>query len=65
MVPTFSVSDEPREAFVEMAFEVLDWRLQDYLLARLTVPEPSAFPASGDSMVGLETPEEEGHEQAG
>ncbi|MCY3890506.1 MAG: DEAD/DEAH box helicase family protein [bacterium] len=44
MVPTFSVSDERREAFVEMAFEVLDWRLQDYLLARLTVPEPSALP---------------------
>jgi len=48
-----------------MAFEILDWRLQDYLLARLTVPEPSAFPVSGGSMAGLETPEEESHEQAG
>ncbi len=65
MAPTFSVSVERREAFAEMAFEILDWRLQDYLLARLTVPEPSAFPVSGDSMVGLEAPEEEGHEQTG
>ena len=65
MVPTFSVSDERREAFEEMAFEILDWRLQDYLLARLTVPEPLAFPESGNSMVGHEMPEEEGQDQAG
>lgn len=65
MVPTFSVSDERQEAFVELAFEILDWRLQDYLLARLTVLEPSVLPVSGGSIVGHEMPEEEGQEEAG
>ncbi len=53
MAPTFSVSGERQEAFVEMALEIVAWRLQDYLLggnegieALPLPPEPEA-PASG------------------
>ncbi|MCY3578155.1 MAG: DEAD/DEAH box helicase family protein [bacterium] len=44
MVPTFLVSDERREAFVEMALEVVAWRLQNYLLDRGEGLGPSALP---------------------
>lgn len=44
MVPTFSVSDERREAFVEMALEIVAWRLQDYLLNGGEGLGPSALP---------------------
>lgn len=53
MAPTFSVSGERRETFVEMALEIVAWRLQDYLLggnegigALPLPPEPQA-PATG------------------
>ena len=45
MVPTFSVPDDQRSAFVEMAFEIVDWRLQDYLLGSKAVPKPSVMPS--------------------
>ena len=44
MVPTFSVSDERREAFMEMAFEIVEWRLQTYLLNGGERLRPSATP---------------------
>ena len=44
MVPTFSVPDDHRSAFVEMAFEIVDWRLQIYLLASTAVPKPTVMP---------------------
>ncbi|WP_419928137.1 helicase-related protein [Candidatus Poriferisocius sp.] len=44
MVPSFLVSDERREAFVEMALEVVAWRLQNYLLDRGEGLGPSALP---------------------
>lgn len=44
MVPTFSVSDERRESFVEMALEIVVWRLQNYLLNRGEGLGPSALP---------------------
>ncbi len=53
MAPTFLVSGERREAFVEMALEILAWRLQDYLLGgnegieALTLPPEPEAPASG------------------
>jgi len=65
MAPTFSVVKDSQEAFKELAFEVVDWRLQEYLLASTAIPEPSAFPVSGDSIVGPDTSEDEGQEQAG
>lgn len=44
MVPTFSVSDEQREAFAELALEIVDWRLQTYLLNVGEGLGPSALP---------------------
>ena len=44
MVPTFSVSDELREAFAELALEIVDWRLQNYLLNGGEGLGPSALP---------------------
>ncbi len=53
MAPTFSVSGERWEAFVEMALEIVAWRLQDYLLGSngsigaLSLPLKPQVPASG------------------
>ena len=55
MVPAFSVADERREAFMDMAREIVAWRLQDYLLNKGDALAPPAFllpsspeaPASG------------------
>ena len=53
MAPTFSVSSERREAFVEMALEIVAWRLQDYLLGgngsigALPLPSEPQVPTSG------------------
>lgn len=53
MAPTFSVSGERREAFLEMALEIVTWRLQDYLLGgnggigALPLPSELQAPASG------------------
>lgn len=44
MAPTFSVSHERREGFVEMALEIVAWRLQNYLLDRGGGLGPSALP---------------------
>ncbi len=44
MLPTFSVSDHNQAAFEEMAFEIVDWRLQNYLMASTAVPQASAMP---------------------
>ncbi len=44
MAPTFSVPQERRDVFVEMATEIVAWRLQDYLMSRSEVPAPSALP---------------------
>lgn len=44
MVPMPLVSDERREAFVEMALEIVAWRLQNYLLDRGEGLGPSALP---------------------
>lgn len=65
MVPTFSVSDERREAFVEMALEIVAWRLQDYLLASTAISEPSAMPSSDHPAAGIEEPRQTGEEEAG
>ena len=51
MVPVFSVPGGHRSAFVEMASEIVDWRLQAYLLASSAAPEPSAMPSPGGSQV--------------
>ena len=48
IAPTFSVSEEIQDAFGEMAFEIVDWRLQDYLLSRAAVPPVSGFPDQQD-----------------
>ena len=53
VAPTFSVSGERREAFLEMALEIVTWRLQDYLLGgnggigALPLPSELQAPASG------------------
>ena len=44
MAPAFSVPDERRDAFVEMALEIVAWRLQDYLMSSPATPAPSALP---------------------
>lgn len=51
MVPTFSVPDEQREAFVEMALEIVAWRLQTYLMSRPAAPAPSALPQASEPQV--------------
>lgn len=45
MVPTFTVPKGHRNAFVEMALEIVDWRLQDHLLASKSVPDPATLPS--------------------
>lgn len=65
MVPAFSVSEEQREAFVVLAFEIVAWRLQIYLLGSEATPKPSAIPPSNDASAGLERPGQAGDQQAG
>ena len=65
MVPTFSVAKDSQETFKELALEVVDWRLQDYLLASSAIPEPSAMPPSDDPSAGIEEPGQAGQEEAG
>lgn len=43
MAPTFSVPEENQDVFEEMAFEIVDWRLQNYLLSSAVVPSASEF----------------------
>ncbi|MCY3888715.1 MAG: DEAD/DEAH box helicase family protein [bacterium] len=64
MAPTFSVAKDSQETFKELALEVVEWRLQDYLLASTAIPEPSAMPSSDDSTAGLENPGQAGQEEA-
>ena len=61
MVPTFSVPEDHRNAFVEMALEIVDWRLQDYLLSSKSVPDPATLPSPG----GPQTAVSEGIEELG
>ena len=48
MAPAFSVPQDQREAFAEMAQEIVAWRLQNYLMASSAAPAPSALPQSDE-----------------
>ena len=61
MVPTFTVPERHRNAFVEMALEIVAWRLQDYLLVSKSVPDPATLPSPG----GPQTAVPEGIEELG
>ena len=65
MAPTFSVPEDHRGAFMEMALEIVDWRLQDYLLASSAIPESSALLQPENPTAGLEQAGEVVQEQAG
>ena len=42
-----------RLSVVEMALEIVDWRLQDYLLASKSVPDPATLPSPGGPQTGV------------
>ncbi len=46
IAPTFSVPSEHRGVFDELATEIVEWRLQDYLLGSKANPEPKALPST-------------------
>ena len=48
MAPAFSVPQDQREPFAEMAQEIVAWRLQNYLMASSAAPAPSALPQSDE-----------------
>lgn len=61
MAPTFSVSEEVQDAFEELAFEIVEWRLQNYLMASSALPQASAI--SGRFVE--ESPPQSAQEEAG
>ncbi len=61
MEPAFTVSDKTREAFGEMALEIVAWQLQDYLVSKPVVPTPSTLPQPST----LHTPASDFLEQSG